>query len=140
MYLFSITDPKLRRLLSRFRLSNHKLQIEVGRHIKPKQPLSERICKLCDRNCIEDEEHFIIHCTYYEDIRKEFLSIRHDLGLSKTVNFIEIMACENSCFYLAKCLERMFTKRNVFLTQHVVVLSVKKHLNIFINICDNLRF
>ena len=34
-------------------------------------PLGDRICKLC-KNGIEDEQHFILHCTALEHIRKQF--------------------------------------------------------------------
>ena len=45
--------------LSRFRLSNHPLMIEKGRHLRIEK--NERKCYFC-KDKIEDEEHFLINC------------------------------------------------------------------------------
>ena len=58
-YLKTIRNINYRVSLSRFRLSNHKLMIEVGRH--QKLPKSQRFCPFCP-NIIEDEIHFLINC------------------------------------------------------------------------------
>ena len=42
----------------RFRTSCHKLLIEYGRYTTPKTHISERICKQCVMNAVEDESHF----------------------------------------------------------------------------------
>ena len=65
-YLVVIKDFKLRKCLSQFRLSSHSLDIEKGRHSKPKVPLERRICSFCKNNSVEDEEHFLLHCTHYK--------------------------------------------------------------------------
>jgi hypothetical protein len=41
-----------------------------GRYNKPKIPREERFCKFCTE--IETEEHFLISCHKYKDIRKTF--------------------------------------------------------------------
>ena len=69
MYLYLIKDPKLRKCLSRFRLSSHKLQIEMGRHCYPKKPEEQRICKLCNLNEVESEIHFLLQCPFYTNER-----------------------------------------------------------------------
>ena len=61
-YLSDLSDFTLRRSLSKFRLSDHKLSIELGRKSKPKLPLSERICLRCDSNVIDDEFHLLFSC------------------------------------------------------------------------------
>ena len=68
-YLCNIRDYSLRKIMSRFRLSSHNLQIEIGRHLKPKQLLHERLCKQCNLNVIESEEHFLLYCPYYHEER-----------------------------------------------------------------------
>ena len=45
------------------------LEIEKGRHTKPKTDLSERLCLFCRSNKVEDEKHFIIECCLYSDER-----------------------------------------------------------------------
>ena len=58
----------------KFCISNHNLRIEVGRHCKPKVPREERLCKVCVQNEIEDEIHFLFHCTKHEYIRKQLIA------------------------------------------------------------------
>lgn len=59
--------------LSRFRCSNHCLEIETGRRAKPlKVPCAERTCKKCSLGAIEDEDHFLLVCPAYDPIRSPF--------------------------------------------------------------------
>ncbi len=37
--------------------------------------LEDRICKICDNLVVEDEYHFIFHCSLYKNIRDPFLQI-----------------------------------------------------------------
>ena len=59
-YLSEISFDE-RRNLTKLRCSDHRLEIEKGRHRGGKER-SERICKFCPSNVIEDEEHFIFVC------------------------------------------------------------------------------
>ena len=52
--------------MTKFRLSNHKLMIEKGRHNNIEN--NKRYCQFCP-NCIENEYHFIIKCLAYDPIR-----------------------------------------------------------------------
>ena len=65
-YLTQVTNTSHRRALNKHRLSDHKLEIESGRHIRPKINRENRTCKLCskpDKQApIEDEVHFITRC------------------------------------------------------------------------------
>ena len=47
--------------LAKCRLSSHSLQIELGRHNNT--PVNNRIWTRCDYNAVDDEEHFLIHCS-----------------------------------------------------------------------------
>ena len=51
-YLYLVRNIKHRVSLSKFRLSNHRLLIEVGRHLK--LPELERVCPFCTPSSIED--------------------------------------------------------------------------------------
>ena len=42
--------------------------IEKGRH--KNIPVSERICQVCNSGHIENEEHFLLHCKYFEQERQ----------------------------------------------------------------------
>ena len=66
-YLNAVRDRRYRNAISKFRLSSHSLEIERGRLCNPKVPVSERLCFRC--NCIEDEQHFLVSCKLYEDLR-----------------------------------------------------------------------
>ena len=48
---------------------DHRLKIETERHYRPKIPLQERTCTLCDMNFVEDESHFLIICPTYKHLR-----------------------------------------------------------------------
>ena len=64
-YLDVVENYEHRKCLSRFRLSNHKLEIELGRH--KRKPVNERLCNMC--NVIEDETHFLINCSKHDTER-----------------------------------------------------------------------
>ena len=74
-YLELITDSELRRSITKFKISCHKLKIEVGRHTKPKTPLEDRICDRCNDLCIDDELHFFNHCTKLSESRNILFNI-----------------------------------------------------------------
>lgn len=71
-YLCDIKSIKERTALTKFRLSNHMLMIEKGRHIKPKLDESKRVCPFC-LNCVENEIHFLLKCKEYQNLRNELL-------------------------------------------------------------------
>jgi hypothetical protein len=68
-YLSNVVNVKDRISMTKFRLSNHELMIEKGRHLGLE--ISERKCPFC--HSIEDETHFLIVCTNYVPLRNEFL-------------------------------------------------------------------
>ena len=70
-YLQKVESPKLRKFLSKIRLSSHNLNIEEGRYRNEARP--QRVCNLCDKRDIEDEFHFIIVCPIYSNIRSKFI-------------------------------------------------------------------
>lgn len=51
---------KFRNILVKFRTSNHRLPIEVGRWNNLQR--HERICNLCNNNQIGDEYHYLLEC------------------------------------------------------------------------------
>ena len=96
---------KQRQAVSKLRILDHKLQIELGRSHKPSLELSERTCLFCP-NKIEVEYHFITECPMYSDERHR---IKTTLSLTQTSNckfFTKIFNCRKefmkriSCFIL----------------------------------------
>jgi hypothetical protein len=73
-YLLASDNKSERSALCKLRISAHKLMFEVGRHIRPKIKADRRYCKFCNDGSIEDEKHFILNCSIYENERKVFFS------------------------------------------------------------------
>ena len=71
-YLTTVSDTKLRKLVSRYRLSGHSLAIETGRHRQTWVPQESRLCVHCDLGQVETELHFLTSCPNYNDIRNNF--------------------------------------------------------------------
>ena len=69
-YLTEIKNPLLRIEMTKFRLSNHSLMIEIGRH--KNIPKELRFCPFCPC-AIETEMHFLLLCPAYESLRSEML-------------------------------------------------------------------
>ena len=109
-----VRDHKLRKVISRFRLSSHSLEIEKGRHCRPKIPASERKCNVCKNNEVEDENHFLMSCSGFDNLRQEYFNMRNNNSLEN--NFISIVNCEVTCFNLAKLLQKMFKLRKEILS------------------------
>ena len=66
-YLNDIDSFETRKLITKFRTSDHKLEIEVGRH---KGTINDkRFCKFCPTE-IETESHFLSKCPIYKNIRE----------------------------------------------------------------------
>ncbi len=91
-YLSRVDNAHLRRSLARFRCANHKLQIELGRQVKPvKVPVQQRYCKLCNLGAIEDEDHFLLVCLAYQSVRERF---RSSLPLTAITPLAELLSCQ----------------------------------------------
>ena len=45
------------------------LAIETGRYAKPPVPVENRLCFACNKNCVENENHFLLDCPLYDDLR-----------------------------------------------------------------------
>jgi hypothetical protein len=75
-YLTCVKEKHIRSEYCKFRLSAHKLNIEMGRYVMhPRRLLpEERICNLCNNNQMEDEIHFLLLCPSYEEKRKDLIA------------------------------------------------------------------
>jgi exonuclease III len=116
-YLLNITDQTVRKALSKFRLSSHSLEIEKGRHCKPKLSVGNRICKVCKQGEIEDEQHMVTGCVLYGDLRKTLFDViqksKPEIFTGPNV-FYNIMSCKDIKiqFSLGKFLIKAFKKRD----------------------------
>ena len=66
-----INNFEVRQILCRFRISSHHLRVETERHTNNSIERSQRICKFCSQNDIEDKPHFLIKCACYNGLREE---------------------------------------------------------------------
>ena len=98
--------------VARFRLSNHKLAIEEGRHQRPIISAHLRFCQFC-KDKVECEIHFITSCPTYTHLRE---NLYHKLDnedpsfkyLPPKEKFIFILRNSDSqpvASYIHKCLE-----------------------------------
>ena len=59
--------------LLKFPTANHRLPIETGRY--ESIPFENRICTLCSSNQVGTEEHYPLHCNYFQEDRTAYLHI-----------------------------------------------------------------
>ena len=71
-YLYLVKDHRYHHAIDQLRTSSHILHIERGRYTKPRSPVNEHLCPLC--NCVEDELYFVTACIINRTKRK----IMHD--------------------------------------------------------------
>jgi hypothetical protein len=90
-YLSRVDNAQLRRSLAHFHCANHKLQIELGKQVKPVKVLvQQRYCKLCNLGVVEDEDHFLLVCLTYQSVRERF---RGSLPLTTITPLAELRSC-----------------------------------------------
>jgi len=110
-----IANIRHRTAITKLRISSHRLHIEKGRHNHI--PLEERICQYCNLNKIEDECHFIVDCTLYNNERNVlFENIQHMFPnfrfLNTTEKFIFLMQLDKPyiidsiCPYVYNCFKK----------------------------------
>ncbi|MCG8431402.1 MAG: hypothetical protein MJA29_09555, partial [Candidatus Omnitrophica bacterium] len=115
-YLLCIKDSNARRTLTNFRISAHDLAIERGRYLKT--PLEDRLCVFCDEGAVEDEIHFLLECSNYNGLRKEFFSkvenkCKNFSALTSKNKFIWLLSNDDPdiCNLLAEFITRCFMFR-----------------------------
>ena len=72
-YLHQLRNFNERRNLVKFKVSNHKLMVELGRYQRDHIPRENRLCPLCKLNKVENESHFLFQCSRYQILEGEFL-------------------------------------------------------------------
>ena len=72
-YLENINILKFCQAFSKLGMSSHRLEIEAGRWVRPDSiPFEERKCSIC--GTLEDEFHFVLECSLYNNLRVKYLS------------------------------------------------------------------
>ena len=101
-----------RNVLAKFRCGSLPLHIETGRFNNT--PLNERTCPFDD--CIEDEQHFLIDCSFYDDLRHELINHMQNLlpdfhQFNSCDKLCSIMTCDEAQYLLSKTLFLMYRRR-----------------------------
>ena len=115
-YVTQIMPRYHRRILSKLRAGCLSLAVETGRYMRPTIPLENRVCIFCNKNCIEDEIHFLIDCELYSDQRFELynsiLEQYPDFSSYPSLGkFCTILNEQSVQSLLAKTVTNMFMRR-----------------------------
>ena len=120
-YLSEIKNVKDRKTFSKFRLSNHPLMIEKGRHRNIDKEL--RFCPFCTDK-IEDEIHFLLQCKnfavnrelFWGQIKEEIRTRIH--SLNDMEKFCELMSNPSIFQETAHFIDTTLSVRNFLLEHH----------------------
>lgn len=114
-YLTLLKNTNIRRQFTKYRLSNHNLMIEVGRHQKLAK--THRFCPFCP-GIVEDEKHFLISCHQYWGHRTLLFNICKNIRqtfsyYSEEEKFLFIMTCDDVITDVAKFVAHAMEIRNI---------------------------
>ena len=76
----SMLSDYYRVIITRWRLSNHRLNIETGRYTNPITVRNDRVCTMC--KVVEDERHVVFECPRYTNIRNQY----NHLTINRNIN------------------------------------------------------
>ena len=116
-YILTVPSVTYIQCIARLRLASHKLNIELGRHARPKRHVNDRICSRCNLGAVDDEVHFLIQCAAFTSERRALLSkliiyLQGFAALDSHDKFIAIMSskCLNVNFCLGTFLHKSLPK------------------------------
>ena len=115
-YLDNVQTFHLRKAITKFRCSDHNLEVEKGRHANKR--MEERFCKACGKS-IEDEIHFLNNCHSFKELRRHYFG-----GGPGSYNWLQIVQCVNkdNAFKLGNFLTKALKYRN-----KLVINSARDH-------------
>jgi hypothetical protein len=113
-YLSCVVRKDFRIALTRYRISCHVLEIEIGRRNNTTR--EERVCKVCMQNSniyvIEDEFHMLCVCPLYSELRDAYGIKCRDMVSSCSMLASQNENCVNN---LAAFIYNAFKLRNTYL-------------------------
>ena len=94
-YLQSKMSQKHKKVLAKFRMANHVLEIKRGRHNNV--PIEDRLCQICGilnkRIAVECDYYALFECNVYQERREKF-SNNCPLLESSLHHFVNVMKCQ----------------------------------------------
>ena len=113
-----LKNTRLRKDYVKLKLSNHSLHIETGRYCRTFIDRSDRICKYCTSNAVEDEWYFLFSCDFYQEFRdiyftklKRLLPETPPLDKNKLLEAIFLLQARKIVILTAKFINNCFSKR-----------------------------
>ena len=115
-YVLQNMPKHYRKSLAKFRSGTLQIRVETGRY--ENVPLQDRICKFCSSGSIEDEQHVLIDCELYNDLRYKLFQQMKDLDKEFTVispfeQFKCIMSNTNVQYVLAQFIFKLIQRRKI---------------------------
>ena len=92
-----MTNEQQRKSMTRFRISAHRLAIERLRYTVPPTPAENRLCTHCLNKEVEDEYHFLMSCSNYQQLRDTLITCIQD----ECKNYIELKEKEQFVYMLS---------------------------------------
>jgi hypothetical protein len=86
MYLFVLTSVRKRINIDKIRTNSHEMHSEIGHWKIPKTPWYEIIYHPFYTQRVEDENHFLLECPTYIQIRSQFQNICHNTNLPNLIS------------------------------------------------------
>ncbi len=112
-HTLSFMNRKHRSYLAQYRCGILPLSIETGRW--GSIPLEDRNCKMCDSLVVEDEYHFIFHCSLYNNIRDQFLHVGNtilNINEKNEIDKIKMFMSKEFVGYFAKIISDIIEVRH----------------------------
>ena len=112
-YLADIKNRNHRVTFTKYKLSDHCLMIEKGRHKRPVLPREERFCPFCS-STVENEIHFLTQCSAYKNRNELFNMIAKEVpNLDNKSQYIFLISQENKQLNLklVPTIHKWFTER-----------------------------
>ncbi len=115
-YVLQSMPKHYRQSLAKFRSGTLPIRVETGRY--ENVPLKDRICKVCSSGKIEDEQHVLIECELYNDLRYKLFQHMNVLDKEFTVippfeQFKRIMSTTNVQYVLAQFIFKLIQRRKI---------------------------
>ena len=118
-YLTKILSINDRKALTKFRLSNHSLMIEKGRHLGVNK--DARFCNFC-LDKVEDEMHFLLNCKTFKLHRRKLFekaneNLRYFYRFNDKAKFIALLNNPKLTLCIGKYLCQTLELRDFLLQQ-----------------------
>ena len=96
------------------------MSLETGRYTDVE--IEDRVCKICNTNAVEDEEHFILVCSELEEVRKrhlQMMQVDEHIPSKNNIERMKYMLSHDNLKNVGIMLEEMLESRRELLYNKV---------------------